>query len=326
MINGTDNTTRRRRVVLAATTAVVTLLVAFATAGAAPGPGSEAAAAEPAAPGWRWESYDGVMAQVPDGWGHGRTGVSPCLAGKLNRPARGYVGYGSRLGPAPAISCTGPSRPTPVERNPYLWFDSQADVGGQPHGSGWKAESRVVGSQTLTVFSDDAALRTRILDSARTAPGGVHDGCPAGHAVTSGPDARPEQGDGLAAMGPVESITLCRYTLGEQRDRLLASSRLSDEDSRVVVRAILAAPAGDGPDEPGSCTPETAQGDEILLLVVRDGTRSQEVFVRYSGCTGHGTDDGRIHRRLTTEVLTPLLSGPHRPDVVNGAVAGLLGH
>jgi hypothetical protein len=315
-------------VVLAATTAVATLFVVFATAGAAPGPGSEAAGAEPAAPGWRWESYDGVMAQVPDDWGHGRTGVSPCLAGKLDQPTRGYVGYGSRPGPIPAIACTGSSRPTPVEQSPYLWFDSQADAGGQPHGGGWVAESRVVGGLTLTVYSDDAALRTRILDSARTAPGGAHDGCPADHAVTSGPGARPERGDGLAAMGPAESITLCRYTLGddEQRGRMLTSSRLSDEDSRAVVRAILAAPPGDGPNEPGSCLPETAQGDEVLLLVVRDGTHTQEVFVRYSGCAGHGTDDGRTHCRLTTEVLTPLLSGPHRPDVLNGAVAGLLGH
>jgi len=90
------------------------------------------------------------------------------------------------------------------------------------------------------------------------------------------------------------------------------------------VRAIQAAPEGSGPNEPENCLPEVAAGHEVLLLLVRDNVRGQEVVVRYSGCDHHGVDDGHTHRRLTADVLRPLLSGPHMPTVLNGAVADLI--
>lgn len=318
------NVTSWRRVVM---TAVATLLVVFATTGSAPGPGGGAVAGpgEPAAPGWRWESYNGVVVQVPDDWGYGRTGASPCLDDRVNQPGRDYVGYVGRPGPVPAIACTATAKDPLSKRSAYLWFDSQVEAGVQARGGGWVEESRIVGGLALTVFSDDAALRTRILDSARPASSGAGDGCPVEHAISTGPDARPAPAPGgLATMGPVESISLCRYSL--ENDQQLSSSQLFDEHARAVARAILAAPAGDGPNAPDSCLPEIAHGDEVLLLIVRDSTSTQEVFVRYSGCDGHGIDDGHTHHRLTTETLTPLLSGPHQPDVLNGAVAELLSH
>lgn len=315
----------RQYVVLSAIAAVATLFLVFATTGSEPETGGAAARpAQPASPGWRWESYDGVVVQVPADWGYGRTGVSPCLAGKVSRPKDGYVGYVGRPGPVPAIACSASYAPAPDKRSPYLWFDSQTRAGVQERGGGWVAQTRVVGGLALTVFTDDAAVREHILDSARPAARGVGDGCPAEHASTGKPGARPDAGPGgLAAMGPIESISLCRYAVGDDR-KLLSSSQLSGEHARAVVRAILAAPAGAGPDEPGNCAPEAAHGTEALLLLVRDNTRTQQVFVRYSGCTGHGIDDGHLQRRLTGEALTPLLSGPHRPDVLNGAVAELL--
>lgn len=323
------NVTRWQRVVLAAVAAVATLLVVFAATGPAAGPGGEVAAGSGAlaASGWRWESYDGVVVAVPDDWGYGRSDGPPCLSTQ-DQTGRGHVGYVGRPGPVPAIACTGTSTPAQGKQSPYLWFDSQADTGVLARGGGWAAETRVVAGLALTVFSDDAALRKRILDSARPASGGAGDGCPAEHAITTGPKARPDPGPGgLAAMGPVESMSLCRYTLATEQDpdpMLLSSSQLAGEQARAVVRAILSSPAGDGPDEPASCAPEAAHGDEVLLLIVRDGTRTQDAFVRYSGCTGHGVDDGHTRRGLTTAALTPLLSGPHRPDVLNGAVADLL--
>jgi hypothetical protein len=313
-------------VVLSAVAAVATLIVVFATTGSEPGTGGGAAArpAQPASPGWRWESYDGVVVQVPDDWGYGRTDVSPCLADKVSQPKDGYVGHVGRPGPVPAIACSASYAPAPDEQSPYLWFDSQTRAGVQAHDGGWVAETRVVGGLALTVFTDDAAVRERILDSARPAANGVGDGCPAEHAITGKPGARPDpRPGGLAAMGPIESISLCRYAIGDDR-KLLSSSQLSDEHARAVLRAIRAAPAGDGPDEPGNCAPEAAHGTEALLLLVRDDTRTQQVFVRYSGCTGHGIDDGHTQRRLTSAALIPLLSGPHRPDVLDGAVAELL--
>jgi len=129
-------------------------------------------------------------------------------------------------------------------------------------------------------------------------------GCPAEHAITGKPGTRPDPGPGgLAAMGLIETISLYRYAISDD-GQLLSSSQLSGERARAVVRAILAAPAGDGPDVPGDCAAEAAHGTEALLLLVRDGTRTR--------------------RRLTADALAPLLSGPHRPDVLDGAVAELL--
>jgi hypothetical protein len=176
------------------------------------------------------------------------------------------------------------------------------------------------------VLSDDPAVRARILDSARAGRGG----CPAEPDVRPRPGTRPEPGPGgLAALGPVESATVCRYTFASpgqaNGSRLLSAGPLSEQDAREVVRAILAAPPGSGPNEPRNCMREYAYGDEVLLLLVRDGTRTQEVVVRYDGCDGHGFDDGHTHRRITADALAPLLAGPHRPSVMSGAIADLVG-
>jgi hypothetical protein len=65
-------------------------------------------------------------------------------------------------------------------------------------------------------------------------------------------------------------------------------------------------------------------GDQALVLRVRGNDGEQEVFVRYSGCDGHGFDDGHTRRLLTGAALRPLLAGPHRPATLNGSVAELV--
>lgn len=326
------------RVAMTAVTAIAAAAALFAVFAATgepppPGPASEAAPerGKSAAPGWRWESYGGVEAQVPETWGYGGSDWPPCMD-RSDDQKHGYVGRPG--GAIPAIGCTGPSVPPLDKRIPYLWFRASAEPGVRTHDAGWVEETRTVRGLALTVFSDDAALRTRILDSA----GPASDGCPAEHAVATNPDARPDPGPGgpdagpggVAEMGPVESITVCRYALGEDNrpaaSRVLSSSHLSGADAQAVVRAILAAPEGGGPNEPGNCAPEASLGDEALLLLVRDGTHTQEVVVRYSGCDGHGIDDGHTHRSLTAEALIPLLTGPHQPDHLIGPVASLVWH
>jgi hypothetical protein len=103
-------------------------------------------------------------------------------------------------------------------------------------------------------------------------------------------------------------------------------SRITGVAATRLVRDIMAAPAGSGPDTPGNCGPNRIYGDEALVLIVRDGVGTQEVFVRYSGCVAHGFDDGRTRRRLTGDALRPLLLGPHRPTSgMQVAVAEVLG-
>ncbi|OLF19121.1 hypothetical protein [Actinophytocola xanthii] len=311
------------RVTVAAVAAAAALFVVFAAVGQQP-PDASPEEAPPPAAGWRWESYGGVDVQVPDEWGHGTTGTPPCLPSI--EPDTPYVG---RPGAVESIGCMGPSVPELADRSAYLWFDSSAKPGVHTHDGGWVEETRLVAGVPLTVFSDDATERTRILNSARRAATDGEAGCPTEHPVLTGPDARPTPAPGgLPEAGEVRSATLCRYALTDvlrpRTSPVLSRTVLSADEARAVVAAVTAAPQGEGPNQPESCIPEVAYGDEVLLLLVRDSARTHEVFVRYSGCDGHGMDDGTTHRRLTPDALTLLLSGSHRPTALNGIVADVL--
>lgn len=312
--------------ILAAVAAATTLVVVFATTGE-PSESREPAAGygywEPPAPGWRWESYGGVDLQVPDEWGHGTTGAPPCLS-EEDIPGPGYVG---RPGAVPSIGCPEPVAPLD-RRTPYLWFDSRAEPAVHEYDARWVAETRVVEGLALTVLTDDDVLRARILDSARPSAEGPGRVCPTEHPVLTDPDFRPDPGPGgLAALGPAESITVCRYAYGTRTrpttSPVLSIGRLTGQTARAAIAAMLAAPAGTGPNKPTDCMPEYARGDEVLLLTAWDGTRAQEVVVRYAGCDAHGLDDGHTHRRLTGEPLRLLLTGPHKPTVLHDDVAAL---
>jgi hypothetical protein len=173
-----------------------------------------------------------------------------------------------------------------------------------------------VAGMPVTVLTDDDALRERLLGSVR--PVADDTDCPARHPITANAEVRPDPMQaGLAGLGEVESVTVCRYAIGELADRLtarlpspvLSMSRITGEAAKRLVRAIMAAPRGSGPN----CGPGSMYGVEALVLIVRDGVRTQEVFVRYSGSDAHGFDDGRTRRWLTADALRPLLVGPHRP-------------
>jgi hypothetical protein len=266
--------------------------------------------------GWRWEAYGGIEVQVPADWGYGTTNTPPCLTREKSKP---YIG---RPGAVPLIMCSGPPVPALDLRAPYLWFSTKGTDGAETYDGGWVAETRTVGATTFTVFSDDPTLRARILGSARLATGTKDTDCPADHPATKNHDARPDPGKpGLT--GNLESMTICRYSLTDRRSgpAMLSTSRLTGADAAAVANAILAAPEGTGPDSPENCAADYAYGDELLVLRIPGGT---EVFVRYSGCVGHGFDDGHTRRRLTADAARPLLSGPHRPMSLIGPVAELV--
>lgn len=263
--------------------------------------------------GWRWESYAGIEAAVPDTWEYGTTHTPSCLQRKGRAP---YVG---RPGVVESIACPDPV-PSLAKRTSYLWLDDrEAKPGVRRHDGGWIEETRIVGGVTLTVFTDDAALRDRILESVRVVDGSDAYGCPVDHRVSDNSLVRPNTGsDGLSAVGGIRSVTVCRYVI-ERDDQpsphkpLVAASRLAQPAAQELVDAILAAPPGSGPNNPSSCLRSVAYGNEVLVLRVSGSAGVREVFVRYSGCDGHGTYDGATVRRLTTEVARPLLrDGPHQ--------------
>jgi hypothetical protein len=275
--------------------------------------------------GWRWESYAGVEAAVPDSWEHGTTGTPPCLQPKGRAP---YVG---RPGPVESIGCV-EQVPKLAHRTSYLWLgDGAARPGVRKHDSGWVEETRVVGGVGLTVFTDDASVRERVLASARVAGRTDSYGCPVDHRVSANKLVTPAAGEVLPAVSQIRSIIACRYMI-ERDDRseplepLLSASRLAQPAAQRLVDAILAAPAGSGPNNPSSCLRSYAYGDEVLVLRVAGSAGDREIFLRYSGCDGHGTYDGEGVRRLTSDVLRPLLDeGPHRMMSGSAQIGRLLG-
>ena len=92
-----------------------------------------------------------------------------------------------------------------------------------------------------------------------------------------------------------------------------------------LVRAIHAAPEGDGPNSPENCARSVAFGHEAVVLRVETAIGSHEVVVRYSGCDGHGIDDGTTTRTLTSDVLSAVLAGANMPTSLQGDMGELLG-
>ncbi|TDO34311.1 hypothetical protein EV643_1275 [Kribbella sp. VKM Ac-2527] len=301
----------------------VSALVSGDDSGRSTGAGQGASSADD---GWRWESYQTIELQVPEDWGYGITGSPPCLVEKKQRP---HVG---RPGPVRTIGCWG--LPPLAHRAPYVWFDTKSrnpagdgmrKLGVQPADHGWVEETRLVDGLHVTVLSDDDSLRRRILDSARVIDGSDANGCTPDHRLAHQPDGRPASTGGLASIGTVESIKVCRYAITrrdpDRRAPLIASSIFTGDAAGALVDAITSAPEGSGPNDK-ECI--DTYGMYILVLTVRGGSRDQEVSVRYDGCDFNGTDDGQTLRQLTAPVLRPILTGIHQPWHYHGSLYELV--
>ncbi|MDO9494798.1 MAG: hypothetical protein Q7J48_03765 [Nocardioides sp.] len=113
---------------------------------------------------WRTEYWRDLQVEVPDTWGWGASPPASCVGAARSaggRPvesdfAEGYVGR-------PIVSRRVCSGPPP---GPYVWLGADRPVGVLDLGGGYVEETVEVNGSTLTVASDDAALRARILASA----------------------------------------------------------------------------------------------------------------------------------------------------------------
>ncbi|PXY26916.1 hypothetical protein BAY60_10450 [Prauserella muralis] len=259
-------------------------------------------------PGWRWESYRGVEVRVPATWGHG-VAVTDWCATDSDPPRDGAVG---RPGGTHSVRC--PTKyPPPDEREQWLTFGDSGTAGVRPADAGWTEETRQAGQVFVTVFSDDDALRTRILDSLHTVTGNNVHGCPVEHPATD-PEYRPGGNAALPTPAGVDSVSVCQYTLGDsspERPPILSSRLLTGAAADELARAVGAAPEGGGPDRARGCVPRLRHGDDVVVLRFSGHEGDREVLVRYSGCAGNGIYAGGGVRALTGELLTPLLSGPH---------------
>lgn len=270
--------------------------------------------------GWRWESYGAIEVQVPAGWGYG-PGVDypPCL---IRSPQKPVV---ARPGVAPAIGCT--SDPVKLAYRADSLTFHEKDVRAREPGSkvidnGWVEETRVVAGQSITVFSKNAALRERILNSARPIDGTDQQGCAPDHAFVANPALRPKAGGGLASVGMVESISICRYKLDlpdtVNTHPLRSSAKFTGERAATLIAAILDSPNGTGPNGFGTCV--DPYGSEMVSMIVRGSSGTQEVFLRFSGCDHNSYDDGKNLWKLTKENLRPALAEPNKPYQGNAAM------
>ncbi|WP_328988600.1 hypothetical protein OG394_20465 [Kribbella sp. NBC_01245] len=267
--------------------------------------------------GWRWESYGPIEVQVPADWGYGGgVGYPPCL---ITTPQKPQV---ARPGPVPAIACgPGPIKlPFRADSLTFDAFDRKAGVQQIDHG--WVEETRVVAGMKITVFTKDAVLRERILSSARPISGTDQHGCAADHAFVANPSLRPAAGSGLASVGAVESISICRYKLDLEdtvnTHPLRSSAKYTGERAATLIATIIASPTGTGPNGFGTCV--DPYGSEMVSMAVRGSTGTQEVFLRFSGCDHNSFDDGRTLWKLTKQNLRPALAEPNKPNQGNAAM------
>lgn len=327
----------RRRSVLAA----VALLLLIAgcggdpgsVAGSVSGPGAATGGSATPDPGFRWESFAGIEVQVPEEWGTGTSGVAGYGAWCANLGG-GAPSPGVNRGPLalmPAIACP--------EDRPADSYAAGPDLGTFPPfarrelAGSWAVEAVKVAGVSVAVTSDDPKQMAQVIASVHPVLDGVDaHGCPLDSELRQ-EGSRPVARSGPPGVpGPAEvvAVSACRYLLpGSTEDSphpLLASTLLQGADAAALIEEVVAAPPGSGPDDDSSCAPSTRLGEELVVLRVDDGTdvdEVQEVVVRYSGCGGHGVDDGTTARRLTGGLLQQLLVGPLAPTTLAGVVARL---
>ena len=311
---------RRRRGVLSTVASV--LAVAALSFGVIQFPNAVPFANDVLLPGWRWESYNGVEVQVPNSWGYSSYPWNPCFQ-KRRKPSV------ARPGLLPAVYCTA-KVPQAEFRSNYLEFDSFQGEGKERLDHGWARETKIIAGVRITVGTNDAALRWRILGTARRSGSVDALGCPIEHPVPAPADG--PIGPGLDPAASVESVSVCSFSIqdgwvGLAPGKLIASSRLEGAPARAVVDAVLAAPQGTGPNHPntGQCQDyDKPMGDEPMVLRVHTGSRSVDVVVSFSVCAARWTFDGMTSRQLTKELLALIVQEPHHLSSFDRSLAPLV--
>lgn len=300
-------------------------------------PGIQAATQAPAhtlPDGWRWESYMGVEVGVPDDWGWGSGGQRLsqwCINEKSPEPMVGRPGFSTAVGCSVAGSKLDGS--TLIENTGWVVaFESVKLSDGTVNPIPDSGDRRLVqAGDTWVVVQAPKVLRDEIAKTVHEVTTDSN-GCSVTDPISQHPEQRPQLSDDVAVLAGVTSVSVCRYALpwlGESLPRggptLLSSLRLRGMAATGLVRQIAAAPEGGGPDDPGSCSKESALGDEIIALRVSSESGASTIHVRYSGCERHGFDDGTVVRRLVRAPLQTIIAGPNAPMGWQGNLTQTLG-
>ncbi len=135
--------------------------------------GEDPTVSAPEAGAWRTETWGDIQVDVPADWGYGG---APGADGVACYPAAGLDAAGTPVRPRatppgyvgrPIVLtdvCLSVDAGAPVQ-GPYVWLGAGIEPGEVDLGDGYVQETVSVAGTTVTVASDDVALRRQILES-----------------------------------------------------------------------------------------------------------------------------------------------------------------
>lgn len=255
---------------------------------------------------WRTEYWAGLAVDVPADWGFG---ITPDRGGSVcGGQAAMYDASGDRLpweetmadpGDLPFVGrpimqsdlCIGGLGPPDV---PYVWLGSEIERGIVELDGGAVQETVVVEGTGVTVSTTDAALRRRILDSARRGD------------LCAGDLAGPPQPGPMLFEGIGEPVgtTVCIYRRARNGIMLAHAVRLDADQTGALVSAV-----GDG--RPLEVDRDCATGYIWVTLEV-EGVAADDRPVGAGGSELWVVDPlcGVVRRDLQTLDLTPAMVRP----------------
>ena len=287
---------------------------------------------DPAPDGWRTEYFRDISFSVPATWGYAVPPQSDWCADEPRGEPRAdqrrpYVWLGSDI-LVRRIACGG-ALPVSLltEHVEALSPGPAVDyVEGAVEQGEWWVVTRVAGRAVLVVTTKDRDRAEQILGSAQVVSDVAP--CPPQSPIAGPLGARPADGTDLGRLGPVDQVVLCQYEpMVEPADvglpRLRAAVRLSRAASQDLVDDLVAAPVNDVTCDPA---PVGQRPDLAVLVRIRAGGQTHDVFVHPAGCPDGGgmvggIDDGTTVRVLTRPACSALLTPPLALWSASGAVA-----
>jgi hypothetical protein len=238
----------------------------------------------PAGAGYRWESWHGVTAQVPDTWDHGALSDWCADGGTIGTPRVQRPGT-----VAASIACRpgwtyGLTFQEVDDRDDFEWpvVSQTGDAWPDPNVVG----ARGVGGVLVTVATPDAELAHLILDSVRRiGDSSDPNGCPA--RLTTGEVTPPEDG-----------LSVCRY---DETWALEQSAVIRDTDAVKAVQALRAAP------EASECV-DSGLGSQPHQVVVLGAAGISARVDLVEGCSRVEVD-GDVRDLTLAVVVTALSAG-----------------
>lgn len=277
----------------------------------------------PEASAWRTETWGDLQVDVPADWGYGGApdadGVA-CFAGVSldadGAPVRarsmppGYVGRPILL----TDVCLSIDAGAPVQ-GPYVWLGAQIEPGEVDLGDGYVQQTVSVVGSTVTVASDDADLRRRIIESVRESErcrSELDRSGPIQHDRSENADAEPV------------TLRVCAYRLVAEGSTVgdWELTYAADLDTTALEAYVGAVAVGDPPRD--QCPAIDYQLGEAVVLEILDGDGGvlrQDAVNPFYSCAGIAVDADRVWP-LETTALTPDMA---RPWVVGGVGAVIHG-